>query len=75
MEEDKTSVILSGSNKSIFNSNDADIWDDTKEIKLLTHHWSSHVNKGFKIYKHLDDLIKQIFGKKNRIFIYWKCFR
>ncbi len=70
MEEDKTSVILSGSNKSIFNDNHADIWDDTKKIKLLTHHWSSHVNKGFKIYKHLDDLIETDLWKEKIEFSY-----
>ena len=58
MEEKKTSVILSGSNKEIFNNNEADLWDQTKKIKLLTHHWSSHKNKGFEVYKLIDDLLE-----------------
>ena len=29
-------------------------------MSIVTHHWSSHENKGFKIYKLINDLV----GKK-----------
>ena len=58
MNQEKTSVILSGSNQHIFNSNNAAYWNKTEKIKLLTHHWSSHKNKGFEEYKIIDDLMK-----------------
>lgn len=57
MEKDKTSVILAGANSEIFNPRNASFWDSTEKIKLLTHHWSNHKNKGFEIYKKIDDLI------------------
>ncbi len=58
MKENKTSVIMSGSNQKIFNSLNASIWNKDGKIKLLTHHWSSHKNKGFDVYKEIDNLIK-----------------
>ena len=57
MDENKTSVILSGSNTEIFNPVNSDYLDTQTPVKLLTHHWSSHRNKGFEIYKLIDDLI------------------
>ena len=58
MEERKTSVILAGSNTEIFNNEDSSYWDKKNKIKLVTHHWSSHENKGFDIYLHIDSLLK-----------------
>lgn len=50
-----TSVILNGANNNVF------FQDKTKKIekklKIVTHHWSSHWNKGFEIYSHLDNLL------------------
>ncbi len=53
---DKTSVIMSGADPNIFNPSEAAIFDESK-IKFVTHHWSSHKNKGFDIYKSFDDLL------------------
>ena len=58
MDTNKTSVILSGSNTKIFNPKNSDFLKIGKPIRLLTHHWSSHKNKGFEIYKLIDDLIE-----------------
>ena len=52
----KTSVIMSGADEEIFNKNESSKFDRTK-IKFVTHHWSAHVNKGFDIYKKLDELL------------------
>ena len=57
MSSDNSSVILSGSDKNIFNSVDSLNWDKDKKLKIITHHWSSNINKGYAVYKLLDDLI------------------
>ena len=57
MNSNKTSVILAGANKEIFNSNSSKEWGKEYPIKIVTHHWSSHKNKGFDIYSEIDNLI------------------
>ena len=59
LSSNKASVILAGSNKEIFNDNDSLIWDGKEKLKIVTHHWSSHENKGFKVYQYLDELISK----------------
>ena len=56
MKEEKTSVILAGANNKIFNTKNNEIWDGSLPIKIVTHHWSSHKNKGFEIYKYIDEM-------------------
>ena len=51
-----SSVILNGANKNIFNCSNFDDKIENK-LKIVTHHWSTHRNKGFEIYNHLDDLL------------------
>ena len=52
----KTSVIMSGADSDIFN--DIDSAEFSKDnIKFVTHHWSSHVNKGFDIYLEFDEIL------------------
>lgn len=58
LNKSKTSVILAGANPSIFNSQNQSEWKVGEKIKIVTHHWSSHENKGFKIYRLLDSLIE-----------------
>ena len=57
MDKNKTSVIYAGANSEIFNSSGFEKFKNDETIKIVTHHWSSHVNKGFKIYKKIDDLL------------------
>ena len=57
MSEEKTSVIYAGANSEIFNSEGFHKFKNDEIIKIVTHHWSSHANKGFKIYKKIDDLL------------------
>ena len=52
-----TKVILSGSDNQIFNDKNSSTWDKNNKLKIITHHWSSHENKGYKTYKELDELI------------------
>ena len=50
-------VIVSGSDREIFNNFGKQIWDGISNIKIVTHHWGTNVNKGFEIYKLLDEKI------------------
>lgn len=56
MSKDKTSVIMSGADEEIFNT-DGLIPFDNRKIKFVTHHWSAHLNKGFDIYKQFDEML------------------
>ena len=57
MSSSKTSVILSGSDANIFNPKESSVFNKEKKIKLLTHHWSSNINKGFDTYEYINELI------------------
>ena len=50
-------VILSGSDKEIFNRDNQNIWDQRSQLKIVTHHWGNNWNKGFEIYSKLDKMI------------------
>ena len=55
MANDKTKVIMSGSNREVFkNYNNK---EKNNKVNIVTHHWSSHKNKGFESYKLLDNLL------------------
>ena len=56
MNQKKTSVILSGSDDKIFKNN-LKRQTNPKKFKLVTHHWSSHHNKGFDTYFLIDTLL------------------
>ena len=70
MPEEKTSVILAGSNVNIFNDKNSSEFDKNKKVKIVTHHWSSHENKGFKIYNLLDQMLDQDYWKSKIEFTY-----
>jgi len=57
LSKNKSSVILAGANKTIFNQENSNYWNKNEPIKLVTHHWSNHINKGFKLYDRLDKLL------------------
>jgi len=56
-DENNSNVILNGANNKIFNNSNYEN-KTTKKFKIVTHHWSSHPNKGFDYYKYLDNLLK-----------------
>lgn len=70
MNKSKTSVILAGANKEIFNSNQSNYWNKNEKIKLVTHHWSNHKNKGFDVYQYIDKLLNNEVWKKKLEFTY-----
>jgi glycosyltransferase involved in cell wall biosynthesis len=52
-----SSVVMAGADESIFNRDNFQTWDDSKKIKVVTHHWGANWNKGFDIYSRLDELL------------------
>jgi glycosyltransferase involved in cell wall biosynthesis len=70
MNKDKTSVILAGANKKIFNSFDSSLWNKKTPIKIVTHHWSAHMNKGFEIYQQIDNMLSNEKWKNKIEFTY-----
>tara|TARA_B100000282_G_C31737469_1_gene494305 strand:+ start:443 stop:1471 length:1029 start_codon:yes stop_codon:yes gene_type:complete len=52
-------VILAGANKNIFNANNLVKWNKKNKFKLVTHHWSNNWNKGFDVYKKIDELLNE----------------
>ena len=52
-------VIMTGANKKIFNNENRTIWDKKDKLKIVSHHWSGNWNKGFDIYKRLDQLLNE----------------
>ena len=50
-------VVLAGANKEIFNRSGYKKWDKLEKLRIVTHHWGANINKGFSIYKQLDNLL------------------
>ena len=46
-----------------------------KPLKIVTHHWSNNINKGFDIYKYLDDLLDNKRWKKRIRFTILEIFQ
>ncbi len=52
-------VILSGADSDQFNNQGFKRWNKKEKFKLVTHHWSNNWNKGFDVYKKIDDLLSE----------------
>ena len=59
IKKDNERVILSGSNKDIFNKKGYKTWNKKDKLKIVTHHWGANWNKGFEIYQLLDNLLEE----------------
>lgn len=70
LPHEKTSVILAGADKLVFNSTGYKVWNKSEKFKFVTHHWSSHINKGFKEYEMLDRLLEHQYWKNLIEFTY-----
>ena len=57
LSKKKSYVIKGGPNKEIFNNNDKKYWNKKTKLKLVTHHWSDNLMKGYLIYKQLDNYL------------------
>lgn len=59
------SVILNGADTNFFNRIGKSSQINGRKIKIVTHHWGGHLNKGFDIYKYLDEMLdKNIWSDK-----------
>lgn len=54
---ERSSVIRNGGDTSLFNRQGFTPWSGVGTLKLVTHHWGGHWNKGFDVYTYLDRLI------------------
>ncbi len=70
MNKNKSSIILNGGDKKIFNSKRNVRWDGKFPIKLVTHHWGGNHQKGMDIYNKLDQLMDDIKWKNKIEFSY-----
>ena len=50
-------VVLNGADTATFNTNAYRPWNGIEPLRLVTHHWGYHPNKGFDIYRQLDDML------------------
>ena len=51
------SVILNGADPSIFHPIGAAAWTPSSPLRLVTHHWSDNMSKGFDLYQDIDEAI------------------
>ena len=70
LKNDNLQVILSGANAELFNDENTDVWTTEKPLKIVTHHWGANWNKGFTIYKKLDELLAKSEYKEKLEFTY-----
>ena len=61
---------MAGSNKNIFNDTNSLFWDGQEKLKIVTHHWSSHMNKGFETYLAIDQLLNDPYWSERYEFSY-----
>ena len=59
IERKPRKVILAGADQNIFNSLEKKVWNPKNKLKLVTHHWSNNWNKGFEVYKKIDELLDE----------------
>jgi len=50
-------VIKNGANSKLFNMDNRKRWNKKDKLRVVTHHWSNNYNKGFDIYKKLDEIV------------------
>jgi glycosyltransferase involved in cell wall biosynthesis len=58
------SIIMNGADQSVFHPR-VSVKGSSSKLRIITHHWSDNLNKGFDIYSRLDRLIAETeFGDK-----------
>ena len=67
-------VIYAGADNEIFNRKNFELWDKSKPLKIVTHHWGANWNKGFDIYRKIDDLLSSEQWNKKIEFTYNSFF-
>lgn len=51
------SVILNGADPSIFHPIGGTVWNPGAALRIVTHHWSDNMSKGFELYARIDKAI------------------
>lgn len=67
---ERSSVILNGGDKKIFNAEGFSPWNHHESLKIVTHHWGDNWLKGFDIYRQLDDMLERAEWKERIRFTY-----
>ena len=70
MDRNEKYVIYSGSDSSVFNNQNLLPWNKKEKIRIVTHHWGANWNKGFEVYKRIDDMIGESYWKNKIAFNY-----
>lgn len=52
-------VIHNGADEHVFSGQGSATWRPGAPLRLVTHHWSTNWNKGFRVYQELDRLIAE----------------
>jgi len=63
-------VILAGADKDIFNPSARAKWNEEMKLRIVTHHWGANWNKGFDVYKKIDEMLNEDFWNKKIDFTY-----
>lgn len=50
------SVIRPGADARFFHPLGGSVWDTNQPLRIVTHHWSDNWNKGFDVYRAIDEL-------------------
>ena len=69
-DETPTSTVFNGADERIFRRNSARPWDGKETLRIVTHHWGAHSNKGWDVYQKLDELIGSAEWKNRIAFTY-----
>lgn len=63
-------VVHNGADTAVFNADNYVPWDGKEALRLVTHHWGYHPNKGFDIYRQLDEMLGDPVWSKRVAFTY-----
>jgi len=55
--ETEASIVLGGGDDTVFTRDSAALWDGKEAMRLVTHHWGAHPNKGLDVYRKLDAML------------------
>jgi hypothetical protein len=55
--ETPASIILNGADPRVFRRDTARIWNPEEPLRIVTHHWGAHANKGWDVYREIDALV------------------
>ena len=63
-------VILNGGDREIFRTYKGSFWDMKSPLKIVTHHWSPNLMKGFDVYMNIDNMLLNLKEKLKIKFTY-----